>query len=120
MPPPSAPCSPPLDPNKFKALKPLQDGTTEAFLRGPKSNGRGAAPNVRGWGVRQLAIGSVFAWAVYTQEVAAYQAAFLALGVRATGDAVQNLFDGCMWKVAFFLGVEGAIAGYLFFNGELF
>ena len=102
----------------FKAIPLIE--TSKPFFRGTKSNGRGAAPNVRGWGVRQMAIGSVFTWAVYTQQVAAYQAAFLALGVRATGDALQNLFDGCMWKVGLFLGVEGVIAGYLIFNGELF
>ena len=106
------------DTARFKNI-PLTE-TSDPFFRGTKSNGRGVAPNVRGWGVRQMAIGSVFAWAVYSQQVAAYQAAFLALGVRAIGDAVQNFIDGCMWKVGFFLGVEAAVAGYLIFNGELF
>ena len=78
--------------------------------RGPKINGRGTAPNVRAWGARQLAIGCVFWWAVYTQETVAYMGALIALLARATGDAIQNLFDGCYWKVALFLSVETMVA----------
>ena len=53
-----------------------------AFLRGPKANGRGTAPNVRAWGARQFAVGAVFGFAAISGEVAAYQAALVALLAR--------------------------------------
>ena len=81
-----------------------------AFLRGPKANGRASAPNVRGWGVRQLSIGCVFAFAYYSGEIVAFQAALIALCARACSDVVQNLIDGCYWKVALFGSVELSIA----------
>ncbi|EOD41477.1 hypothetical protein EMIHUDRAFT_420223 [Emiliania huxleyi CCMP1516] len=103
-----------LDTAKFKALSPLTDESLAAFLRGPKANGRGTAPNVRAWGARQFAVGAVFGFAAISGEVAAYQAALVALLARCGGDVLQNLLDGCMWKVALFLGVEG-VAGALMY-----
>ena len=43
-----------LETAEFEDQKPLEG--VRAFLRGPKRNGRGNAPNVRAWGARQLAL----------------------------------------------------------------
>ena len=75
--------------------------------RGPKTNGRGSAPNVRAWGARQAAIGLVFFYAFFSAEPAAYTAALIALFMRVLGDSVQNLLDGCYWKLGVFVPVEG-------------
>ena len=77
------------------------------FLRGPKRNGRGTAPNVRAWGARQFTISITFWAALMTYEKVAFQIAFLCLFTRICGDILQNLLDGCLWKVGLFLGFEG-------------
>ena len=96
-----------LETDKFKELKPLEKGSTKEFLRGPKKNGRGTAPNVRAWGARQLTIGIPFWFALMTSELVAYQIAFLCLLTRICGDIAQNVLDGCYWKVGLFLSFEG-------------
>ena len=85
-------------------------GGMAAFLRGPKANGRATAPNVRGWGGRQFAIGAVFFFAYFSGELVAFQAALIALCARACSDVVQNLIDGCYWKCFLFGSVELMIA----------
>ena len=52
----------------------------------------------------------VFAYAYLSQEPAAFTAALIALTSRVTGDVIQNLLDGCYWKLAIFVPVEGAAA----------
>ena len=98
------------DTAKFKVLKELAPGSMAAFLRGPKANGRATAPNVRGWGGRQFAIGAVFFFAYFSGELVAFQAALIALCARACSDVVQNLIDGCYWKCFLFGSVELMIA----------
>ena len=82
--------------------------------RGPKNNGRGSAPNVRAWGARQLTIGMVCLYAFLSGEVAAYTAMLVAVTSRVTGDVLQNIIDGCWWKLAVFVPVEGLMAGLLY------
>ena len=59
-------------------------------------------------------------FAVITAEKVAYQIAFLCLIGRITGDIIQNLFDGCYWKVAFFIMCEGLalVLVYFVFEGK--
>ena len=95
-----------LEIDKFK-VPALDMKTWYGYLRGPKRNGRGAAPNVRAWGARQATISLPFWFALMTYEKAAFQIAFLCLFSRICGDIVQNLIDGCYWKVGLFLGFEG-------------
>ena len=54
-----------LETDTFK-VPALTAGTWYAFLRGPKRNGRGAAPNVRAWGARQMTISVPFWFALMT------------------------------------------------------
>ena len=84
--------------------------------RGPKTNGRGTAPNVRAWGARQAAIGLTFTYAFFSAEAAAYTAALIALLTRISGDVIQNLLDGCYWKLGIFLPVEGVACILLFLS----
>ena len=86
---------------------PFVKGSLYEFLRGPKSNGRGKAPNARAWGARQLTLSVPFWFALMSSEQAAYQIAFLCLLTRIVGDMVQNFLDGCYWKVGLFASFEG-------------
>jgi hypothetical protein len=83
-------------------------------LRGPKRNGAGTAPNVRGWGARQLTIGMVCLYALLSGTLEAYKAALLAVAVRTSGDVMQNLLDGCYWKLSFMVPVELGLATLLY------
>ena len=95
-----------LEVAKFK-VPALEKGTWYGFLRGPKKNGRGTAPNVRAWGARQATLAVPYVFALMTGEQIAYQIALVCLVGRITGDILQNILDGCYWKVGLFLGFEG-------------
>ena len=45
--------------------------------------------------------------AMAAAEQIAYQIALVCLVGRITGDILQNILDGCYWKVGLFLGFEG-------------
>ena len=90
-----------LETDSFR-VPPLPYGTWQAFLRGPKKNGRGTAPNVRAWGARQLTISVPFWFALVSFQKIAFQIAFISLITRITGDILQNFLDGCYWKILVF------------------
>lgn len=92
----------------------ISPNRSRARLRGPKRNGAGTAPNVRGWGARQFTIGMVCLFAFLSGTLEAYKAALLAVTVRTSGDIVQNLLDGCYWKLSFMVPVELTMAGLLY------
>ena len=80
--------------------------------RGPKRDGLGTAPNVRAWGARQLTVGMVLLTALLLQEKGAFTTAKVAVFTRVTGDVIQNVLDGCYWKLGVFSkGLPGSGLG---------
>ena len=71
---------------------------------------------MRAWGARQAAIGMTFAYALFSGEEAAYTAALIALLTRVLGDCIQNILDGCYWKLFIFCPMEG-LCGLLIYLG---
>jgi len=80
------------------------------FLRGFKRTGRGTAPNIRAWGVRQTAIGVGLWYGAFAGNWGAALCAIIVMGARVGGDIIQNILDGCFWKVGIFVFVEGVVA----------
>ena len=70
---------------------------------------------MRGWGARQLAIGMVLLTALILQEKGAFTTALVAVLARVVGDVLQNILDGCYWKLAVFVPVEGVFCFLIYY-----
>ena len=87
--------------------------------RGPKKDGRGTAPNVRAWGARQCAVGATMIYALIVQQQVAFTCATVAVFARVTGDVIQNVLDGCYWKLAIFVPVEGIFCFLIIYSSYI-
>ena len=53
--------------------------------------------------------------ALILQDKGALTAALVAVLARVTGDVFQNILDGCYWKLAIFIPVEGAFCFLIYY-----
>merc|ERR1711988_761443 len=108
-----------LDAGPFEEKEPLEGRAK--FLRGNKRSGRGTAPNMRAWGTRQLCIGVALFYGAFSGDRGSMATALIAFVTRICGDVLQCLLEGCYWKLAVFLPVEGVMACVLglFLSGTI-
>ena len=53
--------------------------------------------------------------ALLLQDKGAFTTALVAVFTRVSGDVAQNLLDGCYWKLAIFIPVEGAFCFLIYY-----
>ena len=53
--------------------------------------------------------------ALILQDKGAFITALVAVFARVTGDVIQNILDGCYWKLAVFVPVEGVFCFLIFY-----